>query len=101
VELLGTFIAGAQEALQEMELAVHANDVAALARAAHKLKGASSNLSIEELAARALTIETRARASEIADWHHELAQLSDAFSRVSITLREIMEESGWKGARSA
>ncbi|MFL6551350.1 MAG: response regulator, partial [Povalibacter sp.] len=60
VELLSAFIGGAQEALQEMELAVHSNDLGALGRAAHKLKGASSNLHIEELAARSLAIETRA-----------------------------------------
>ena len=101
VELLATFIAGAQESLQEIELAVHANDLGALARAAHKLKGASSNLHIEELAARAQAVEARAKANEVADWHHELAQLSDEFARISVTLRELMEESGWQGARSA
>jgi len=101
IELLSTFIAGAQEALQEMELALHANDLSALGRAAHKLKGASSNLHIEELETRALGIETRAKANEVADWHHELAQLSEQFARVSITLRELMEESGWKDAKSA
>jgi PAS domain S-box-containing protein len=101
VELLATFIAGSQEAIQEMQQAAQANDVPGIGRAAHKLKGASSNLHIEEITDRAMTLETRAKGNEVVDWATEIAQLSDAFARVSVTLRALMEESGWKDARSA
>jgi signal transduction histidine kinase/ligand-binding sensor domain-containing protein/DNA-binding response OmpR family regulator len=86
-ELISAFILGGEETLREMSAAVSAADMDALGRGAHKLKGASSNLHVEGLAAMAQDIETRAKAGEQCDWRAHVQKLAAEFERVAEGLR--------------
>jgi CheY-like chemotaxis protein/HPt (histidine-containing phosphotransfer) domain-containing protein len=58
-ELAVTFVASGEQVLKEMHTALTDLDRAALARAAHKLKGASANIYAEPLRALAYELETQ------------------------------------------
>jgi HPt (histidine-containing phosphotransfer) domain-containing protein len=101
IELLTAFMDGAIESLQEMRTAARSPDLPALARAAHKLKGASANLHVEELATLTESLEIRAKAGVASDWPGEVERVADEYARISTDLRELLEEAGWQNARSA
>jgi CheY-like chemotaxis protein/HPt (histidine-containing phosphotransfer) domain-containing protein len=90
-ELLGAFISGGEETLQEMRAALARSDRDALGKAAHKLKGASANLHIEALAALALDVETRAKQGLHSDWAADVAQIEAEFKRMVQMLKRQME----------
>ena len=60
---------------------------AAIARAAHKLKGASANLHVNNLATLAFDLETRAKAGQKTDWRADLEKIAAEFARVGESLR--------------
>jgi CheY-like chemotaxis protein/HPt (histidine-containing phosphotransfer) domain-containing protein len=91
-ELIGAFLTGGEDTLRELEAAAANGDVAAMGRAAHKLKGASANLHVDGLAALTLEVETRAKAGQPADWRHDLDRIKAEFARVSAALRGEMEQ---------
>ena len=101
VELLTAFVSGAQESVEEMRAAGQTADLVALSRAAHKLKGASANLHIEELAMRAHDIETRAKAGATAHWSEEITGIAQELERICTALRELLNEASWQDARRA
>ncbi|MBB6092498.1 PAS domain S-box-containing protein [Povalibacter uvarum] len=86
-ELVTTFMLGAEETVQEMRTAARAGDLQALARAAHKLKGAAGNLHIEELANMAQTMESRAKAGVGGAWGQDIERIAQEFARVCEVLR--------------
>jgi PAS domain S-box-containing protein len=88
-ELISAYILGGEATLREMLEAAQVSDHVALSRAAHKLKGASANLHLENIAALSLDIETRARAGKGDDWQEELRKLSTEFERISAVLRKV------------
>jgi HPt (histidine-containing phosphotransfer) domain-containing protein len=59
-ELLGTFLASAEQSLDEMNQTLVSDDRQQLARAAHKLKGAASNVHACEVARMAAQVEAEA-----------------------------------------
>ncbi|HWK51631.1 MAG TPA: Hpt domain-containing protein, partial [Steroidobacter sp.] len=65
---------------------------AALAAAAHKLKGASANLQIQRLTALAIDIEARAKAGVAGDWHGDLDRLTLEFERAVVMLRGLIDD---------
>ncbi len=64
VEMLKDFIASLPERLTNLDVAIETNDADALARAAHNLKGASSNFSAEPLRKLAYDMELKGQASD-------------------------------------
>ncbi len=86
-ELINTFLLGGEETLREIEMALNTNDAAALARAAHKLKGASANLYIHPLAALAQTLEHGAKAGANDASRATAAQVVAEFQRIAVALR--------------
>jgi PAS domain S-box-containing protein len=86
-ELIGAFLSSGEETLQELAAAVSNGDITAIARAAHKLKGASANLHVEGLAALTLEIENRAKAGHNSDWREDLDKINREFARVRDALR--------------
>jgi PAS domain S-box-containing protein len=90
-ELIGAFIAGGEETLAELQAAIASGDQDAIGRAAHKLKGASSNLHVDGLAALTLEIESRAKSGRQSNWQEELEKLKIEFNRVSEALRGEIE----------
>ena len=86
-ELVSAFILGGEETLREMLTAIGASNLDALRRAAHKLKGASANLHIHDLAGLALEVEAQAKAGQAGDWFRGIEKITKEFRRVSETLR--------------
>jgi HPt (histidine-containing phosphotransfer) domain-containing protein len=78
---------GGEEALREMNAALHAKDRGALGRAAHKLKGASANLHVDALANMANELEQNAKAGKEADAPNAVAKITVEFQRVAEALR--------------
>jgi HPt (histidine-containing phosphotransfer) domain-containing protein len=73
-DLATTFAASGNQQLLEIDKALKAADRGALARTAHKLKGASANIYALELTELAARLEAEAPAAE----HTQLQQVSDA-----------------------
>jgi PAS domain S-box-containing protein len=90
-ELINAFLIGSEDSRAELRAAAAAADTNAIARAAHKIKGAAANLHLEGLAERALGIEERARANESCDWSAALGELEREFERVNAALRGELE----------
>jgi two-component system, sensor histidine kinase and response regulator len=88
LELIETYLAGAEDSLAEIRAAAQRVDLDTLARAAHKLKGASANLHVDSLAKLALDIETHAKAAQQRDWHQDVEQLALQLAVVAAELRE-------------
>jgi two-component system sensor histidine kinase/response regulator len=73
-DLAGTFAASGRQQLLEINRALEAADRGALARAAHKLKGASANLHAQALVDLTARLEVEAGAAQLT----QLRQLGDA-----------------------
>ena len=88
-ELVSTFILGGREAVTEMQHAVKRGDQETLGRQAHRLKGASANLHLQELASIAETIETNARmqTDRSTDWSRDVEKISSEFERTAEALQ--------------
>jgi CheY-like chemotaxis protein/HPt (histidine-containing phosphotransfer) domain-containing protein len=87
-ELAVTFIASGQQVLQEVSDALGTFDRNALARAAHKLKGASANIHAEPLRELALSLETQAVSLDQPRLKDLVDQLQLEFERAARFLRE-------------
>jgi two-component system sensor histidine kinase/response regulator len=87
-ELVDTFIMGGETSIREMRAAAAANDRGALARSAHKLKGASANLHIDALAMLSGTVESDAKAGRDADLDTLLDTVTTEFDRLKQALQQ-------------
>jgi PAS domain S-box-containing protein len=87
-ELAVTFIASGQQVLQEVKEALAAFDRNGLARAAHKLKGASANIHAEPLKELAQTLETQALALDQPRLKELVENMEQEFERAAAFLRE-------------
>ena len=81
-ELVGAFIASGEQQLAEMAAAIAQNDRAALAKAAHKFKGACANMHAHALKSLAEAMETDSAAAEAGALEHGSALLRREFERV-------------------
>ena len=88
-DLASTFRDSGQQQLLEIGKALEATDRVALARAAHKLKGASANIFAEALTELAARLEAEAPGAEIA----HLRQVSDALLHEFNRTNEFLEGS--------
>ena len=87
-ELAVTFIASGEQVLLEVKEALAVFDRNALARAAHKLKGASANIHAEPLKELALTLETQAVALDQPRLKELVKNMEQEFERAATFLRE-------------
>jgi CheY-like chemotaxis protein/HPt (histidine-containing phosphotransfer) domain-containing protein len=97
-ELVSSFILSGEESLAQMHAALQRNDRASLARAAHKLRGASDNMHMKRLATLASTMEIRCRGTESGDWSDDIATMNAEFERVSEELRAQLDEPSRRAA---
>jgi signal transduction histidine kinase/CheY-like chemotaxis protein len=81
-ELVAAFLAGGEQQLAEMTAAVAQNNRSALAKAAHKLKGACANIHAQTLMALAAQIETASATADTPGLNQHNAQLRREFERV-------------------
>lgn len=90
-ELINAFLTGSEDSRAELRAAATAGDANAIARAAHKIKGAAANLHLDGLAAIALSLEERGRANENCDWSASLGDIERELDRVAAALRGELE----------
>jgi HPt (histidine-containing phosphotransfer) domain-containing protein len=67
--------------LEELDKALQARDADAVARTAHRIKGASANVAASRLHEHAAEIERLGRTARLSDIPHGLEQLRDEWSR--------------------
>jgi two-component system sensor histidine kinase/response regulator len=85
-ELSAAFIGDGKSIIQEMREAIAAGDLHALARAAHKLKGASNNLHITKLGGLAQCVELDAKAGSKRNFSADAHSIAREFERISTLL---------------
>jgi signal transduction histidine kinase/HPt (histidine-containing phosphotransfer) domain-containing protein/DNA-binding NarL/FixJ family response regulator len=78
-DLLDQFHASVRDQLESLRAALQARDVAALKRAAHKLKGTTATLGAKDLAARCLELETMDAAAQFDGAAEKIEQLTTAY----------------------
>ena len=87
-ELTQTFVSSGGQVMQEVRDALAAFNRPALSRAAHKLKGASSNIHAVVLRDLAYTLETQAGAMDQPRLKELIEQLEEEFQRAAEFLQE-------------
>ncbi len=80
-ELVATFVASGEEQLAEIEVAIGSMDREALARTAHKLKGACANIYADDVRKLAARIEEDAVAASATELHAASSRLQQEFAR--------------------
>ena len=86
-ELVDAYVQTAQETFSELKSAVDANDTQTIARTAHKLKGASSNMCIFSVSEIAASLEREADTLGNQDIRNTIAALEQ---RVHTAIEELM-----------
>ena len=88
-ELIAMFLVDGPRMLTEIQSAQEGLDAALLARHVHNLKGSVVNLGASRLAAICHTVETGARAGEIASLSELLKSLETELQRVFLELKAV------------
>ncbi len=86
-ELVEVFLDDVPDQLEGMRKALSDRDAAALARAAHSVKGASSNFGAAELQAKCFELETRAREGTLEGAENLIGEIEMIFKRLAEALR--------------
>ena len=89
-EIVGEFIAQTDDERQNVAKSVRESDAPAVARAAHKLKGASANVGASALAAVCAGMEMQARMGKLGDASALMEQFDVEFARARVALRELL-----------
>jgi two-component system sensor histidine kinase/response regulator len=87
-ELVSTFISSGEQQLTEIAAALAENDGAALAKAAHKLRGASANIHARGLTSLAERLEIDSAAADAQTLDQDNARLRREFDRVKAFLTD-------------
>ena len=85
-EIIGIFLEDAPLRIAEIDQSLAAGDVAAFVRAAHTIKGASSNVGAAALRAVAEQLEQRAKKNGLADVAALVAEVKTEFANAKTAL---------------
>ena len=91
-EVLAIFETDLPERLSQIEQALTRSDAAAVARAAHTVKGAASNVAAEAVRAAASRLESQASAGQLADAVRMVAELRAAIEGTLTESRRLREK---------
>src|SRR5262245_32938162 len=89
-EIAGIFFEDTPQRIAELEQSLLAGDVARFTRAAHSIKGSSSNLGAMMLRASAEKLEHRARHQGLGDVTALLADVKNEFTRAQAALTTLI-----------
>jgi len=89
-EILTIFIADTPARIAELHKNLAAGDRAGFSRAAHSIKGSSSNIGASALHAIAERMELQSRAEGLAGMDTQVAELEAAFEQVRSELKRLM-----------
>jgi HPt (histidine-containing phosphotransfer) domain-containing protein len=90
--LISIFLESAAQDIEKMRIAIHAQDAAALASAAHSLKGSCSNMGASPLYALCQQIENDGQSASLDGTAKLLESLELEFDRVREELLAVLEE---------
>lgn len=90
-EILGIFLEDTPLRIAELHSTFSAGDAAAFARAAHTIKGSSSNVGANELRALAAQLELDARQNGLAGLDRQVPELEAAFARVKAAIDQLLQ----------
>ncbi|MFQ3582716.1 MAG: Hpt domain-containing protein [Chloracidobacterium sp.] len=85
-EIVSTFLGNARPTLSQLASAQAANDLPALERLAHKLRGAASTVGAQRLMALCSRLETAARQGTVVDAAADVETIETEFQRVVAAL---------------
>jgi HPt (histidine-containing phosphotransfer) domain-containing protein len=89
-EIAGIFFDDTPQRIAELDQSLLANDVSKFTRAAHSIKGSSSNLGAIALGAAAEKLEQRARAEGLGNVGDLLATVKTEFGRAHAALSQLI-----------
>jgi HPt (histidine-containing phosphotransfer) domain-containing protein len=89
-EISGIFLDDTPQRIAELDQSLVAGDVATFIRAAHSIKGSSSNLGATALRAVAEDLETRSRAEGLRDVRDLVAKVKEEFARAQAALEALL-----------
>lgn len=89
-EIIGIFLEDTPQRIAELEQSLAAGDTTKFARAAHSIKGSSSNLGAIALRAVAENLEQRVRKQGLAGTASLIAALKTEFERARIELAKLL-----------
>ena len=89
-EIAGIFIEDTPQRIAELDQSLAAGDVAKFARAAHSIKGSSSNLGAMALRAAAEKLEHHARSRGLDGVSAMIAELKSEFGRAQVALTTLL-----------
>lgn len=81
VEIIGIFTEDTPTRIKELHTSFAASDTGAFVRAAHSIKGSSSNLGAENLRTLAETLEQDAKRDGLAGLGARIAEIEESFQR--------------------
>jgi HPt (histidine-containing phosphotransfer) domain-containing protein len=90
-EMVNTFLDNAKVTFEQLYAAQAANDIRALERAAHKLRGAASTIGAQNLMAMCEALETSARAGHVPDVAGSVAAIETELQQVRLALQAEMQ----------
>lgn len=90
-EIIGVFLEDTPQRLAELDSTLAAGDVLAFTRAAHSVKGSSSNLGANVLRAAAEKLEHQARTHGLGDVTGLLAQVRSEYARAQEALAALLQ----------
>ncbi|HEU5079896.1 MAG TPA: Hpt domain-containing protein [Opitutaceae bacterium] len=89
-DIIGIFLEDTPQRLDELKISLEQGDQVRFTRAAHSIKGSSSNLGAMPLRAVAEKLEHESRANGLGNVQDYLAQLSETFSATKMELEKII-----------
>jgi HPt (histidine-containing phosphotransfer) domain-containing protein len=89
-EVLGLFVADAQERLVALAAAEATHDPEALQRAAHALKGGAANIGAHQLESHCRDLEEMGRAGETAGATARIAAIREEFARIKTEIAQLL-----------
>jgi HPt (histidine-containing phosphotransfer) domain-containing protein len=89
-EIAGIFLEDTPQRIAELEQSLAAGDAAKFTRAAHSIKGSSSNLGAMALRAVAEKLEHQSKAAGLADVSSLLAAVKTEFARTQAELNRLL-----------
>ncbi len=89
-EIIDIYLQDTPERLADLKRLLNGEDPAAFVRAAHTIKGSSSNIGAEEVRSLSEVIEAQAKNTTPASLSDKVTELETAFSRAKIELKKLL-----------
>lgn len=93
-EILETYLSHAPICLQNLEAGLEQHDAAAIASAAHNLRGSSSTLGMKQMTEVCASLEAKGRTNDLVGINELLSRAKKEFEKISRAIKDSREEAG-------